>query len=277
MKKLLYTLFALALVITACEKTIVLDQMQTEPQFVIEGLVVNVDSTQYVKISKSVDFYAEGTTPRVTNATVTVKDSEGNVFNYVHNPWGVSVYDGVYASEVTYEGIVGRRYNLTVEVDGETFTASDDLYRVTPIDSLVQEYDPEIDEEDHPERKYLVKMYAKEPQETKDYYLFKFYRNGEEVNSDGGEFYYANDDAIAENINGIEAPGYYAPDDTVTMEILSLSRLGYLFYNDANLLINSDGGMFSPPPANPRSNIEGGAAGFFQTSAIDTEKIVIKK
>ncbi len=48
-----------------------------------------------------------------------------------------------------------------------------------------------------------------------------------------------------------------------------ISRDGYLFYNDLNTILNSDGGMFSPPPANPRSNVTGGALGFFQVSAMD--------
>jgi hypothetical protein len=56
----------------------------------------------------------------------------------------------------------------------------------------------------------------------------------------------------------------------------SVRRNGYLFYNDLNAILNSDGGMFSPPPANPRSNITGGALGFFQVSAMTSASIAVK-
>ena len=50
-------------------------------------------------------------------------------------------------------------------------------------------------------------------------------------------------------------------------EDLSLTDLGNI--------LNSDGGMFSPPPANPRSNISGGALGLFQVSGLNRASILI--
>jgi hypothetical protein len=41
-------------------------------------------------------------------------------------------------------------------------------------------------------------------------------------------------------------------------------------------LLNNDGGLFSQPPSNSRSNISNGALGFFQTSALHTSEIEIK-
>jgi hypothetical protein len=57
----------------------------------------------------------------------------------------------------------------------------------------------------------------------------------------------------------------------------SLSRTAYVFYNDLQRLLNNDGGLFSQPPADSRSNLTNGALGFFQASAMDVSTIEIKE
>jgi hypothetical protein len=57
-----------------------------------------------------------------------------------------------------------------------------------------------------------------------------------------------------------------------------ISRDAYLFYNDLANILNGDGGMTSPSPVNPRSNIfssEGAELGFFQVSAVDKTNITV--
>jgi hypothetical protein len=49
----------------------------------------------------------------------------------------------------------------------------------------------------------------------------------------------------------------------------------YLYFYDLAALLNSDGGMFSSPPSNPRGNISNGAIGLFQVSAIASGEIQI--
>jgi hypothetical protein len=59
------------------------------------------------------------------------------------------------------------------------------------------------------------------------------------------------------------------------VEIYSLTREQFVYFTDLANILNSDGGMFSPPPANPRSNISGGALGLFQVSGISRASILI--
>jgi len=133
----------------------------------------------------------------------------------------------------------------------------------------------EEDDDDGTLRYYDVLFYTTEPQDTEDYYLFKFFRNGEVDNDDGGYVSFANDEAIAEKIEGIAFPDYYALGDTMRIEMYSLTRMAYLFYFDLETNISNDGGLFSPQPANPRSNISNGALGLFQVSAIETAEMII--
>ena len=120
-------------------------------------------------------------------------------------------------------------------------------------------------------------MYAKEPQNSTDYYLFKFYRNDSLKVYNDTDIYYADDDVLGENIDGVPSPIYYAPDDVARVEMYSLTRDGFVFYNDLQSLLNSDGGLFSQPPSNSRTNLTNGALGYFQVSAVEIKEIVIKE
>jgi hypothetical protein len=244
---------------------------------VIEGLVTNQPGYQYVKITRSADFYEAGETPRILNAVVHVKDDLDSDITFVHNPNNHPDSAGYYRPAVPFVGEIGRIYQLNVTVDGETYTATDKMNSISTIDSL--EYRVNEDEEDDPKEKdkfYEVLLYAKEPQQTTDYYLFKFYRNDSIKYYNPSDIYFADDKTLGEEINGVPSPVFYALNDTARVEMFSLSRTGYVFYADLSNLLNNDGGMFSPPPANSRTNLSNGALGFFQVSAVEIAGIRIK-
>jgi hypothetical protein len=262
--------------LTACEKTVLLDLDQAPSKIVIEGLVTNKAGYQFVKISRTGKFYDTGKTPRVTNAWVTVTDDDANEFVFVHNPNSHPDSAGYYLPEVSFIGEVGKTYKLLVDVEGVAFTAQDKLFPVTTMDSLKfyvnsNEYsDPKIKN-----RFYELRMYAKEPQETNDFYLFKFFRNDTLNLYNPSDIYFTDDKTLGEKISGVPSPVYYQLGDSARVEVYSLSRTGFVFYNDLYNLINNDGGMFSPPPANARTNLSNGALGFFQVSAVDISGIRI--
>ena len=261
---------------TACEKTVILKTTPADEKLVIEGLVTDFPGYQYVKVSRSVSFYQTGKTPRVTDATVTVTDDLGTVITFDHNPNAHADSAGYY-KPLGFVGEIGRTYTLSVDVDGRHIEATDKLLPVLTLDSL--EYQVNEDEEEDPKidyKFYEVLLYAKEPQDTEDFYLFNFYRNDSLVVYNPNDIYYADDVAIGEEINGIPSPVYYAIGDTARVEAYSLSRVGYIFYNDLSGLLNNDGGMYSPPPANPRTNLSNGAVGFFQVSAVKVLGIKIE-
>lgn len=276
MKTIYQFIFAtLLLTALACEETVRLDTEFTEPQVVIEGLITNTD-LNYVRLSRSRDFYSSGTAEGILNAQVTVNDNMGNERRYVHNPDNVPGWEGVYLPEVAYLPSVGTTYTMVATVDGVTYTAQEMMEPVTSIDSLTVSID--VEEQEDPEdegRFYEVLFYAQEPQDRVDHYLFKFYRNGELIKDFEEDIYFAEDEFIGEEIDDLPIAGYYALDDTVMVEMYSITREAFIYYNDLFNLINNDGGMFTPPPANPRSNVSNGALGYFQVSALDTASIIV--
>lgn len=278
MKKVILLILAAGLILTACEKTVLLDLEQVESKVVIEGLVTNHPGYQYVKISRSVNFYESGATPRITDAVVTVSDNAGNEFIFIHNPSNHPDSLGYYLPQTPFSGIIGRTYSLSVDVNGENFEAQDKLLPVTSMDSLKyrinnrEKRDPKIDN-----RFYELLMYTKEPQDTEDFYLFKFFRNDTLNIYNPSDIYFSDDKTLAEEINGIPSPVFYELGDSARVEVYSLSRTGFVFYSDLFNLINNDGGMFSPPPANSRTNLSNGALGFFQVSALNVTGLRIKE
>lgn len=280
MKSIFYTttLIASALALVSCEKTVELDLNQTESKVVIEGQVTDLADHNYVKLSRTVDFYNTGKTPPITNATVTVEDNNGSIISFVHYQGTSEDSVGMYFPETPFAGEIGRSYKLTVVVDGQTFTAQDTLFRIVPIDKLTSRIndDEEADPKD-PGRFYEVLLYVKEPKETEDYYLFKCYRNGKLEYANDTDIYFSDDQLLSENIDGIPMPIFYAVDDMAKFEAYSLTRDAFVYYRDLQKLLNNDGGLFGNPPANPRSNIAGGAIGFFQVSAVQSGELKIEQ
>jgi len=276
--KNIFIVLLFAIVFVSCDKPIHLNLNESQSHVIIEGQVTNHAGYQYVKLSRSVDFYQSGALPKITNATVSVKDSDGNEIVFIHNPNNKADSIGYYLPQTPFLGVIGKDYHLRVDVDGELYEADDHLYPVTSVDSLAYRIDD--DEKDDPKtanKFYEVLIYAKEPHPSKDYYLFKFYRNDSLKLYNDTDIYYTDDEALGESINGISTPIFYAPGDKATVEAYSLSRTGYVFYDDLQKLLNNDGGMFNQPPANSRTNLSNGALGFFQASAINSASIVVEQ
>lgn len=272
MKNLLYIIAAL-IIFTSCEENIELETDQVEPKKVIEAVITNLPGRQYVRLTTTSDFYSEEDLPAISNASVDVTDSYGTLHHYTES----EDQPGYYFPDVDFVGEVNVTYSLDVNINGELFTASDVLLPVTPIDSLSVRLDE--DEMSDPEDEvmfYKPLLYAKEPQDEVNYYLWKFYRNGEIYNDDGENLTISNDVAIGESIDGIESPYYYQEGDIARIEMISLTRECFVFYSDLSNLVFSDGGVFTPQPANRRSNISGGALGSFQVSSIAVDEIVIE-
>lgn len=276
--RLLYILLLSFVVLAGCDEPYVLDVNQVEPKIIIEGLVTDKPGYQMVKVSRSVGFYSDGTTPKITNAVVTVEDDLGEVITFTHNPRNHTDSAGIYLPSKPFVGKQGRTYTLHVNADGKDFEASDELLPVISMDSLkyrVNEFQEDDPNEDG--KIYELLMYAREPQNVKNFYLFKFYRNDSLTYFNDTDIYYSDDELLAENINGATSPVYYGKDDQAVVEVYSLSKVGYIYYNDLFSILNGDsGGMFGPIPASPRTNLNNGAIGFFQVSAIDISAVKIE-
>jgi hypothetical protein len=276
MKRIIgYILSFLAL--ASCETPYRLDNEQASPQITIEGLVTDIPGRQYVKVTMSNGFYSSGHTPRITDALVSVTDNLGNETNYVHNPGNHPDSAGIYLPLVPFHGEIGRTYNLKVIADGKVYEANDKINKILPVDSITYNVDDfQSKQKDNKGKIYAVKLFAHEDPTTKDFYLFKFFRNDTLAYTNDTDIYYTDDVFLSEHIEGIAAPVFFRKGEKVKVESYSISRNGYVFYNDLSTLLNNDSGMFSPIPSSPRTNLSNGALGFFQASQLDIREVEIK-
>jgi hypothetical protein len=273
---LVASLSAILLLTTSCEKTITPEIDGVEAQIVIDGLITDLESHNYVKLGNTVDFYSGEPSP-VTDATVSVEDNEGNITTFL--PYTGSSADsiGMYFPEGSFAGVVGKTYKLTVVAGGKTYTAEDEMLRLVPMDKIdYRVSESEAEDPEDPGRIYELLLWVTEPRETRDYYLFKGVRNGKVEYENPTDVYFSDDELISENLDGIPMPLYYAKGDRAGVEVYSLTRSGFIFYRDLQKLLTNDGGLFGTPPANPRTNLSDGAVGFFQVSAIRTGELLIE-
>ena len=265
----------LALTISACEEVIFIDVDQAPAEIVIDGLVTDEDTTHMVRITRSTGFNGNGGED-ITNAIVEVSDNLGNVYNYTHNPEGYDSLNGYYFSDQKFAGQVAVVYNLDITLDNRSFTAADTLRDITDIDSLSITIDQRaVDDPENDGKIYQILLYAQEPQNSVDFYYFKFYRDSLLENSQRNVFIF-DDNVLGSSLDGLPSPILFRQGELAGVEIYSLTRQQYVYLSDLSNILNNDGGMFSPPPANPRTNISGGALGLFQVSGMNRASILIE-
>jgi hypothetical protein len=91
------------------------------------------------------------------------------------------------------------------------------------------------------------------------------------------------DDTFGTSIlnRGFELSGFkFKEKDKVRIELYRLNQDAYDYLNQLVNLLFNDGGLFSPPPENPRTNIRvlegnGEVLGYFMVSPVLTETVVI--
>lgn len=276
MKRFQCTFLLFLMLAFSCEEVVKIDTGVLEERVIIEGQVINASDLSYVKITRSRDFYAQGPAERVSDALVEVVINSSQTVTFVHNPAGDPLLEGYYIPIGDFIGRVGDVYQLTVNVDEVTYQATEQMKPVTAIDSLTSRFNEgEFEDPEVPGRYFNVLLNAEEPQETEDRYLFKFYRNDTLLRDFPTDVYVAQDELLGDRIAELEIPGFYSVNDLVRVEMYSLTQEAFIFYSDLANLINGDGGMFSPPPANPRNNLDNGALGYFQVSALDMDEVIV--
>ena len=80
--KFLATFTILLATLLGCTKVIDLKLGNDSGKLVIEGNITNLDSPQYIKLSRNVPFTSTNTYPAVTGAAVSITDSLGHNYQF---------------------------------------------------------------------------------------------------------------------------------------------------------------------------------------------------
>ncbi len=252
----------LLLAITSCQKVVDLKLKDASGQMVIEANVAN-NNTSLVKLSQNAAFTSTNTYPPVIGATVTISDQSGKSYNLNE------VSAGTYSNS-QLQGISLNTYNLAVQANSKTYTASSTMPTAIALDSIIAKNDEFNNGKD---RKEIYVSYS-DPAGVKNQYLFLMYVNNVQVK---GIFVY-NDDLtdgkhVTAHLRQDDVDIY--PGDMVKVEMQCIDKANYTYwYALQQQQQNGPGGGVTP--ANPPSNLTNNALGYFSAHTSQTKIIVIK-
>lgn len=250
------------IVTVGCEEKIDIETDNIDPVLVVDGLIRDTDSLNFVLLSLTGNYFGESTNPPVSGAVVTIQQDNMPADTLLE------AYPGAYV--LTRAGQVSSTYKLAIVYDGQTYEATSTMVGLEPIDSLRYEFKTE---DLFTDEGYYVSIYTQESPQPGNYFRFRYNSNGVVEDELGwavsDEF--VNGNYIAYDFNSSYPQEVY---DTVVIEVLSISEEVYEFYTAAADQRES-GNPFDTPPGNALGNISNGAFGVFQASASVKDSIVI--
>ena len=255
--------FIIILLFSSCEKVIDVSLNDSAKKYVIEGNISNEAGSCKIKITQSKDFSENNDFPGVSGAKVTVSDNGGAAIALTETS------QGMYES-ATIKGTTGHVYNLNVTINGTVFTSSSSMPVQVNLDTLyiknevffgdsVKLASIEYNDPDTPGNAYHFILYKNKDRESTVFVTNDDFTNGNNVTND---LWFADDD-------GDKNKRLKRGDSVkVVMECVDMPVYNYWFSLDA-----ASGSSDNATPANPVSNITGGALGYFSAHTVQTKSI----
>ncbi len=273
MKKIqLFFVIIVTLLLNSCEDVIKVDLNTAPPKLVIEAAINwqkgTLGNDQTIKLSTTTDYYSN-TIPKVSGATVSIKNSSNTVFNFVEKP-----NTGEYVC-TNFVPVKNENYVLTIISNGQTYTATETLKSVAPITKIVPN-----NQGGFSGNTIEIKAFYNDPASEENYYLFKYvYSNQVKSN------YYVDKDTFYQ---GNEFFSISRNKDLKTGDKIIISHIGIskAYYNYMSILVSiagsTNGSPFQSPPATIRGNIinntnsDNYPLGYFSLSEVDTQNYVVQ-
>jgi hypothetical protein len=256
----------ITIIISGCQKVINVDLNEAEPQIVIEGLITDREGPYKVTISKSGSYFYQPIFPAVSGAEVIITDNTGTTDTLKETK------PGIYLTSKTL-GIPGRTYTLRVKSENKEYTGSSTLHSNVPVDSLilVKDLSTHFDFGGDPRDRERIELHClfRDPEE-KNFYRIKVIIN-DTIND---ESYWLYDDQYTNGEYTELRVAHVTAGDTAIVEMVSLDQQTYWYYRTlANVLYTNP--VFGSTPANPNTNLDNGALGYFGACAVSTKTIII--
>lgn len=252
-----------SLLLASCEKVIDVSIDSVEKKYVIEGQITDNNNSARVNISQTINITDSNKFTGVENAEVSLSENGRPPVKLAH------AGSGVYRANL--KGEPGNTYNLTVKVNGKTFTSSSTMPHKVSYDTLYVT-----------ERMFLGRMRKlatvefTDPPGTGNAYRFIQYIDGNKENTifvmddnltDGRKIIYEllifGDNGYTLHVN-----------DQLRVEMRCIDMPSYKFWY--SLSQSSLGQSQSASPGNPVTNIQGGALGYFSAQTFEAKNIAVK-
>jgi hypothetical protein len=253
--------------LSSCEKVIDINLDKVEKKYVIEAIVTDQPGTSKVSITQTKDFNENNSFPGVTGATVSISESGGPTYILTETSAGEYEATGLMGNS-------GKTYSLNVTISGKSFTATCKMPPAVNLDTIYV-----TDELLFTETRKIVNAVFQDPVGLGNSYRFIQYVNGFQENqilirnddySDGRRidnklFYFSDSDNKDSTI--------IHSGDEVTIDMLCIDPAIYKYW--FSLDRSSTGGSGQATPANPVTNIQGGALGYFSAHTLQTKTMIV--
>ncbi|NHN25278.1 DUF4249 domain-containing protein [Flavobacterium jejuense] len=273
MKTLIKIIIGLTgLFLTGCEEVVQVDLETGAPKLVIDASIDWVKGTmgneQKIKLSTSTGYYSSSF-PTVSGASITVENSSSVIFDFIETPG-----TGEYICD-NFQPVIGETYTLTILLNGQVYTASENLISVPNIeDNVIQNNDAGFGGD---EVEVLAKFQDNGSEEN--YYLYRHKSNRVAF----PQYQVEND----QNVQGNQITMYYSNKDLVAgdplnIKLYGISRRYYEYFKKILLASGNDDSPFPSTPAAVRGNIvnqtnfNNFAFGYFRLSEVDVKDYVIQ-
>jgi len=263
MKNIFIIIFTV-LVFTSCEKVVDVDYKGNQSTIVIEGNITNEAGPYFVKITKSISLEEAGPYSTINDAVVSISDNAGN--SETLTPQG----NGMYHTNIL-QGAEGRTYTLTVNAEGQAYTAQSTMPQRVPFDSIKVEAITVFGDTEY----NLIPVY-KDPIEKGNNYRFVLSVNDTLIN----QHFIQNDDITNGAINTFrleinDDDVTIAPGDLISITMQCIDKPVASYYTALAQMADSGPGG-GTTPNNPPNNISNGALGVFSAHTVEMKSVVIE-
>jgi len=258
-----------------CEDVIKVDLNSANPIIVLEAEINDSGLGSTLLITKTTDFYTVNEFEKVSNASVILKNEDGETAEMIETDSGSYHTNLINGTPLT-------KYSIQVIVDGTVYEAESTMPKKIIIDSLSIEKGIERPGGEEGKGRYILHVYFKDEPNVENYCRFKISINGivntgfviyEDKYTDGNDIDARIQlDAEILNIN---------LNDVISVELQSIDKAAFDFYktaNSVNASSSSSGGRpssSSVAPTNPITNWSNNALGFFSAYTSSYKTIVI--
>ena len=261
--KNIFTLIAIILIIASCQKEIDVDLNESNPVIVLEGNYSSEDSTVVLKVSLTSSYFDSNPSVFIDNLTPSITNAAGVSQSLL--PIGGGVY--VLTNYIpTYNSL----YSMEVLYNGQIYSALSFLPEVVVLDPITYEYTPGFFGSGDG---YFVNMNYLDPPGVINFYALQISLNNIEYNG-VSELTLQND--LFSDGNPISRPVFldslFQTGDTVGMEFRCIDEVVYDYYSEIQSIA---GGQTSAAPANPESNWNNGALGYFSAYSKSSQEVII--
>ncbi len=251
---------------SACEKVITVNLNDSAPVVVVEGTLCPSDSFARVELSYSVNFDQTNTFPPVEKAIVTISNTKGNIYTLTEfgekrnadGSLATYISPGNYRAKLQAQ--IGETYLLTIIANGKTYTSTSTIPPIVPIDSIYVSGTGGFSPPDVSDSYMSVAF--QDPVGVPNYYRFVQYVN--DKNSVPDPYIFVGDDHLEDGMYlkaalfGSKVMIEKGDTIAVATQFIDKGVCDY-FQSLANLGQQGQGAT----PTNPKSNITGGALGYF--------------